>query len=76
MKGTIRRCGPTNMSTLLAIVSGVLVNHQHQVLVELESIYQLSLTAGRLAAPVESGLLQARKAVHMCLEVIFSDGAA
>ena len=38
MKGTIRRCGPTNMSTLLAIVSGVLVNHQHQVLVEFESI--------------------------------------
>ena len=50
MTGTIRRRGPTNMSTLLATVSGEVVNHQHQVLVECESIDPVILMGRRLRA--------------------------
>ena len=49
MTGTIRRRGPTNMSTLLATVKGEAINLQHQQLRELESIYPLSLTVLLLA---------------------------
>ena len=51
MTGTIRRRGPTNMSTLLATVKGEVVNLQHQQLGELESINRVILSAVAVLPP-------------------------